>query len=166
MVEKEIERKWLVKSSKEQIEEVLKHYNLKRYGELRQAYIIDKPVEVRLRHMMYADGEIYFNLDCKIGRGLARTEISNRITKEEYNNILKDIGKPETVKDYRRYEVGKYTLEYSDVDDFTMAYMEIEFGSEEEANSFKLPEDLDRLCKEVKDGYSMQDYWRETRGFD
>lgn len=110
MVEQEIERKWIITADKDTVEAVLKNYNLQRYGELRQAYIIDTPVEVRIRHMMFADGEIYWKLDSKIGKGLCRTEISNKISKEEYNDILKKLGKPEVIKDYRRYELDKYTL--------------------------------------------------------
>ena len=48
-----------------------------------------------------------------------------------------------------------------------MTYMEIEFNSKEEADTFKLPSDLASICIEVTDGtgYNMQDYWRKTRGF-
>lgn len=167
MIETEIEKKWLITADKDTVEKVLKNYEIKRSGELRQAYIIDKPVEVRIRHMRYNDGEEYYSLDNKIGTGLVRTELGNKITKEDYDRVLEQIGKPETVKDYRRYKLGNLDLEYSDVDDFTMAYMEIEFTSEEEAHAFKLPSDIASICREVTGltGYNMQDYWRKTRGF-
>lgn len=167
MIETEIERKWLITADKDTVEKVLRNYDIKRSGELRQAYIIDKPVEVRLRHMRYNDGEEYYSLDNKIGTGLVRTELGNKISKEDYDRVLEQIGKPETVKDYRRYKLDKFDLEYSDVDNFTMTYMEIEFTSKEEADTLKLPSDLASICIEVTDetGYNMQDYWRKTRGF-
>ena len=88
MIETEIERKWLITADKDTVEKVLKNYDIKRSGELRQAYIIDKPVEVRLRHMRYNDGEEYYSLDNKIGTGLVRTELGNKISKENYDRVL------------------------------------------------------------------------------
>ena len=88
MIEIEIERKWLITADKDTVEKVLKNYDIKRSGELRQAYIIDKPVEVRLRHMRYNDGEEYYSLDNKIGTGLVRTELGNKISKEDYDFLI------------------------------------------------------------------------------
>ena len=166
----EIERKWVLKPgiTKEQFEKALENLTLQLRGELRQAYIFSKPVEVRIRHMKYSKGGEYYKLDNKIGSGLTRVELSHVIDKETYEYILAQLGgRAEILKDYRQYTDGSYTIEVSFVDNGKMTYLEVEFNSDVEAKSYTLPKCINDIVEEVTDkpGYSMNEYWMNTRSF-
>lgn len=131
----EIEKKWLI--NKEQIP-----YNLSNSEviKIEQTYICFSP-EIRVRKIN--DGEEYtFAVKTNMtSDGMVRDEMENSITQEEYNNLIKkQEGKTIYKTRYQFLDVD-YLLA---IDIFSgeldgLAYLEIEFENQEEANNFQTP---------------------------
>lgn len=136
--DKEIERKWLIK--KEDIPYNLTGENVYVY-EIKQTYISFSP-EMRVRD--YNNGESYeFTLkDNMTQDGMIRDEINIDIDKEQYDNLVKK--QEGTTIHKTRYQLlvdGQLVaidIFHDELDG--LAYMEIEFPSEEESNNFKEPD--------------------------
>jgi len=151
---KEIERKWLMNGfpeddSLELINEAI----------VFQSYLSIDP-EIRIKKVVSKE-PTYFDIAKKSNGTLVREELEKDITSEMYR-ILSSLTDGESiVKVYKKYRMkDDHILECSFVDD-TFYYAEIEFASEDEANSFVFPYD----CKEVTDRseYKMKNYWYNTR---
>lgn len=148
--DKEIERKWLL--NKENIPYNLTDPSIKA-SKIKQTYICFDP-EMRVRE--YTDvnkGEISYEMTIKNNMsqdGLVRDEINIDINEEQYNNLV--IKKEGNVIYKTRYDFMENGLGISiDIyqDDLEgLAYMEIEFTSEEESNAYVTP---DWVIKEVTD---------------
>ena len=144
--DKEIERKWLIRES--DIPYDLDGINVHIY-DIQQTYLSFEP-EMRVRN--YNNGESYeFTIKDNLTKdGLVRDEYNLEIDKEKYENLLK---KREGVTihktRYQFYEDGQLIaidIFHDDLDG--LAYMEIEFPSKEESDSFKDP---DWVIKDVTD---------------
>ena len=144
--DKEIERKWLIRES--DIPYDLDGINVHIY-DIQQTYLSFEP-EMRVRN--YNNGESYeFTIKDNLSKdGLVRDEYNLEIDKEKYENLLK---KREGVTihktRYQFYEDGQLIaidIFHDDLDG--LAYMEIEFPSKEESDSFKDP---DWVIKDVTD---------------
>ena len=131
----EIEKKWLI--NKEQIP-----YNLSNSEviKIEQTYICFSP-EIRVRKIN--DGEEYtFAVKTNMtSDGMIRDEMENSITQEEYNNLIKKQEGNTIYKTRYQFLDGDYLLA---VDIFSgeldgLAYLEIEFENQEEANNFQTP---------------------------
>jgi len=131
----EIEKKWLI--NKEQIP-----YNLSNSEviKIEQTYICFSP-EIRVRKIN--DGEEYtFAVKTNMtSDGMVRDEMENSITEEEYNNMIKKREGNTVYKTRYQFLDGDYILA---IDIFSgdlegLAYLEIEFENEEQANNFKEP---------------------------
>lgn len=131
----EIEKKWLI--NKEQIP-----YNLSNSEviKIEQTYICFSP-EIRVRKIN--DGEEYtFAVKTNMtSDGMVRDEMENSITQEEYNNLIKKQEGKTIYKTRYQFLDGDYLLA---IDIFSgeldgLAYLEIEFENQEEANNFQTP---------------------------
>ena len=131
----EIERKWLIKKS-----DIPYDLISSTKQEIEQTYLCFSP-EIRVRNIN--NGERYIltiKSDMSVD-GLVRDEKEYYISEEEYNHLLtKKEGNTITKTRYQVYE-GKNILE---IDIFKgelegLAYMEIEFDSEEKAKAFETP---------------------------
>lgn len=131
----EIEKKWLI--NKDQIP-----YNLSNSEviKIEQTYICFSP-EIRVRKIN--DGKEYtFAVKTNItSDGMIRDEMENSIIQEEYNNLMKKQEGNTIYKTRYQFLDGDYLLA---VDIFSgeldgLAYLEIEFENQEEANNFQTP---------------------------
>lgn len=134
--DKEIEKKWLIDKNKIP-------YNLEKAEKtkIEQTYICFSP-EMRVRKLN--DGESYtFTIKTNITKdGMTRDETEFAISKIEYNNL---VSKKEGNTIYKtRYQFldGEYVIaiDIFEGDLEGLAYMEIEFINQDDANSFKTPE--------------------------
>ena len=152
--DKEVERKWLIK--KEDIPYDLKGKDVYKY-EIEQTYLCFDP-EMRVRR--YNGGESYeYTIKTNMTKdGMVRDEYNITINKEQYENLVK---KQEGITihktRYQFYDNGQVIaidIFHGDLDG--LAYMEIEFKTEEESKSYKEP---DWVIKDVtsnknyKNGY-------------
>ncbi len=131
----EIEKKWIIDKNKIP-------YNLSNTEiiKIEQTYICFSP-EIRVRKIN--DGKEYtFAVKTNMtSDGMTREEIENYITEEEYNNLIKKREGNTIYKTRYQFLDGDYLLA---IDIFSgelegLAYLEIEFENEEEANDFKIP---------------------------
>ena len=135
--DKEIERKWLIE--KEKIPYNLNSSNV--VVDIKQTYLCFDP-EMRVRN--YNNGESYeFTVKTNMTKdGMIRDEYNVTITEEEYNNLIKkQEGNTIHKTRYQFYADGQLIA----IDIFHdkldgLAYMEIEFPTEEESKNFKDPE--------------------------
>lgn len=134
---KEIERKWL-------IDESSVPYNLESglILKIEQTYICFSP-EIRIRRMNNGDQFILgIKADMSVD-GMIRDEFEMTITEEEYNNLLSKREKDAITINKIRYQIfeeGQALI----IDIFEnelegLAYLEIEFGSEEAALAYNEP---------------------------
>ena len=136
--DKEIERKWLIK--KEDIPYDLNDSNVQKY-DIKQTYICFDP-EMRVRD--YNNGESFeFTMKNNMTiDGMIRDEINIDITKEQYDNlVIKQEGNTIDKTRYQLYDDGQIIaldIFHGDLDG--LAYMEIEFKTEEESNNYQEPE--------------------------
>ena len=151
----EIERKFLIKEFPTDLE-------LIREVDIWQGYVSVEP-EVRIhRAKDRGTGVENFRLTLKGEGTLTRTEIKTDIDEAFYQEALGLMSGEVIYKDYRSYRLGDYVLEVCHVDPgmpLEFMYAEIEFQSEEEAESFQSP---DFLGEEVTDNdyYKMKNYWK------
>lgn len=136
--DKEIERKWLIK--KEDIPYDLNDSNVQKF-EIKQTYICFDP-EMRVRD--YNNGESFeFTMKNNMTiDGMIRDEINIDITKEQYDNlVIKQEGNTINKTRYQLYDNGQIIaldIFHGDLDG--LAYMEIEFKTEEESNNYREPD--------------------------
>lgn len=131
----EIEKKWIIDKNKIP-------YNLSdaEIIKIEQTYICFSP-EIRVRKIN--DGEEYsFTVKTNMtADGMTRDEMETYITQEEYNNLIKKQEGNTIYKTRYQFLDGDYLLA---VDIFSgeldgLAYLEIEFKNQEEANNFQTP---------------------------
>ncbi len=127
---KEVERKWLMDNFPK-----LNHISKQ---VIKQGYLNFSP-EVRIRSKQSESGLINYRLCIKSDGDLTRTEVEKELSKEEYDDLTVIMNGVTLHKDYRRYFLGTNILEVSQVDD-SFYYAEIDFGPEDEANSFIAPD--------------------------
>lgn len=145
MEHKEIERKFLIRSSyeitKTPIEEL----------EIMQNYLaVNKEEEVRIRSMIdiNEDNKYSHHLDIKAGEGLIRDEFKKLISKETFYSLMKNIKAKPIIKNRYLYEYKDYIIEidvYLNKELKDLRIIEVEFKSLEDANSFILPKWLFNL---------------------
>jgi len=135
--DKEIEKKWLIK--KEDVPYNLNDTGVRKF-EIKQTYICFDP-EMRVRD--YNNGQSYeFTMKNNMSNdGLIRDEVNIDITKEQYDNlVIKQEGNSIYKTRYQLYDDGQLIaidIFHGDLDG--LAYMEIEFKTEEESKNYKTP---------------------------
>lgn len=160
--EVEIERKFLMTGFPDNVLELI--YK----ADVQQAYISVEP-EIRIRGILYMDGDTDFCRTEKSEGGIARLENEEVLRMEEYNEqieAIKKLGMEPITKDYRVYNLdGKRILEVSKVDD-KFYYGEIEFKSVLQARMWRPDRRLSEyILEDVTDDdrYKMKNYWERTR---
>lgn len=154
MKQKEIERKFLIDSFPEGLEELS-------HAEVEQGYLCLEP-EVRIRHAHSGTDDKY--ILCIKGRGrLMRTEVETELDADQYTELKGLLNRAMITKEYRTYRLdGGLVLECSHVNkgsEGSFLYAEIEFKSEEEALLF---EPIDCLGEELtySDKFRMSEIWK------
>ena len=152
--DKEIERKWLIDKTK--IPYNLNGDNVEVY-DIKQTYLCFDP-EMRVREYNNGQGYEYTIKTNMTQDGMVRDETNITINKKQYNNlIIKKEGNTIHKTRYQFYDNGQVIaidIFHGDLDG--LAYMEIEFKTEEESKSYKEP---DWVIKDVtnnknyKNGY-------------
>lgn len=133
----EIEKKYLI--DKEKIPYDLSNVNAE-ITEIEQTYICFSP-EIRVRKL---NGGSQYTFTVKTNMtsdGMTRDEFENYITEEEYNNLIKKKEGNTIHKTRYQFLDGDNLLAidifHDDLDG--LAYLEVEFANEEEANEFETP---------------------------
>ena len=126
----EIERQFLVKTLPDLPPE---------YESLRQGYVALLP-EIRIRQI----GESRFTLTVKRGAGLVREEWETGISRQEFDSLAMRLCPDTMMIEKRRYRVplaDEYTAELHVHDGHLsgFSYVEVEFPTEQSANSFEPP---------------------------
>lgn len=148
----EIEKKWLI--DKDKIPYDLSNAEV---IEIEQTYISFSP-EIRVRRINKGEEYTFAVKTNMTSDGMIRDEMENYITEAEYNNLIKKREGNTIYKTRYQFLDNNYVLA---IDIFSgvlegLAYLEIEFENEEQANNFKEP---DWVIKDVtgdvnyKNGY-------------
>ena len=131
----EIEKKWII--DKENIP-----YNLSNSEiiEIEQTYISFSP-EIRVRKINGGEEYTFAVKTNMTSDGMIRDEMEYYITEEEYNNLITKKEGNTIYKTRYQFLDGDYLFE---IDIFSgelegLAYLEIEFENQEEANNFEMP---------------------------
>ncbi len=173
----EIEKKFLLPALPADLDERGK---LLAHMIVNQSYINNSPeVRIRRNQVLFADphpgdrepiysvsGDGYMYLMAIKSDGtLTRTEVEFDIAQEAYYELQAMIGLAPIVKDYYRYWIDDMVYEFSIVDkgsETGFVYLEIEFGTEEDANNYVCPFEGAIDVTEDK-SYKMKNYWKRTR---
>lgn len=155
----EIERKWLLKKLPQQ-EPDEKYW-------VEQFYLSLEP-EVRLRRCSPNgdyENKVPYRITVKGNGTLSRQELESAIDEEFYEQALDFVNLEPIQKHYLVYHESGYEISVAVILNVeTFVYAEVEFTSEEEANSYEFPW-LDLVEKEVTDdqNFKMKNYWKRTR---
>lgn len=132
----EIEKKWLI-----DVDNIPYNFEKGEIEKIEQTYICFSP-EIRVRRIN--DGQRYtFTVKTGItADGMIRNELEEEITKEEYENMLKkQEGNTINKTRYQFFEDGYvYAIDIFSGDLSGLAYLEVEFKNQEEANNFEAPD--------------------------
>lgn len=132
----EIEKKWLI-----DVDDIPYDLSKAEIMKIEQTYIFFSP-EIRVRRIN--DGEEY-SFAVKTGiteDGMTRNEIEENITEEEYKNMIAKKDGDTIYKTRYQFLDGEYlyAIDVFEGDLEGLAYLEIEFENQEEAESFKEPD--------------------------
>ena len=132
----EIERKWLIDSTK-----IPYDLNIYEHWDIEQAYISFKPT-IRIRKIGNIDKYILTIKGSSSDNGLSRDEYEIYISEKEYNDLLNKTEGLILSKTRYRVPVGDLLMEidFFHRDYEGLSYMEIEFENTEEANKFETPD--------------------------
>lgn len=152
----EIERKWLVncntlpKDAKNII-----------HREVQVIYPSTYP-EIRIRRTYnYAEDYTFYCLCAKSSGGLMRDEFEVEVSEKIWNEAIKTF--EPAIKDFYEFEHDGHIIEFSNLDNGNLLYVEVEFESVEEAEAYEFPYP-DWVVKEVtnENNYKMREYWFNT----
>lgn len=163
----EIERKWLVDTS--HFQNLINAYPAYKRLHIYQMYVSTNP-ELRFRRQReFGTGNYQYIVDYKTDGDLVREEYTLDIT--HYDKMFSPslakfvidclfLPNP-IIKEYHCLNLpDEHHLEISLVDN-RWSYVEIEFDSEDEATTYKLPDELNNIFTEVTGdpNYKMKNYW-------
>ena len=137
--DKEIERKWLI--NKDKIPYDLNASSVHQV-DIKQTYLCFNP-EMRVRDYDNGDHYEFTVKDHLTSDGMVRDEVNLDIDKEQYDNLFQKREDAITIHKTRYQFYAEKQLIAIDIfhDDLDgLAYMEIEFASEEESNAFQTPD--------------------------
>lgn len=158
----EIERRWILKELPQDTDDcrLVGHYSIDQF------YINLEPTEVRLRHSVAFSGvhKIPYKLTIKSSNeGLVREEIETEVSESFYEDAKLFVNKAPIRKDYYVYKSGDHRLEVNIVEG-KFIYAEVEFDSEEDAQSYLFPiDEAVEVTYEENSKWKMANYWKETR---
>lgn len=151
----EIERKFLISNFPENLKEIAR-------ASAEQGYLTLEP-QVRIRCMEFENGITTYIL-CIKGKGtLSRIEVETELNATQYSELKSMLDRRMITKEYRKYQLDSgLILECSLVNKGfpeEFMYAEIEFESEDEANSYKPDEFLGEELT-YSDSFRMSELWR------
>lgn len=131
----EIEKKWIIDRTK-----IPYDLSNSEMIKIEQTYISFSP-EIRVRKINEGEKYTFAVKTNMVSDGMIRDEMEREITQEEYNNLIKKQEGNTIYKTRYQFLDGDYLLA---IDIFSgeldgLAYLEIEFENQEEANNFKTP---------------------------
>ncbi|MCM1440212.1 MAG: CYTH domain-containing protein [Roseburia sp.] len=150
----EIERKWLLKSFPDMTGAT--------HREMETIYLSTDP-EIRVRKITFDNGECKYVLTLKSNGGLSREEYESEVIDQIFEGAKRMAPIPPIYKEQYKMELGDHVIEFNNVDNNTFLYAEVEFKSEEEANTYKFPFDgivIEEVTYDPK--YKMKNYWKES----
>ena len=132
----EIEKKWLVDINKIP-------YDLSKADitKIEQTYICFSP-EIRVRRLNNGQSYTFAVKTGITSDGMTRNELEEEITKEEYESMVKkQEGNTINKTRYQIYDEGYiYAIDIFSGDLAGLAYLEVEFENQEDANKFETPD--------------------------
>ncbi|MDQ8738955.1 CYTH domain-containing protein [Paenibacillus sp. LHD-38] len=159
----EIERKFLLSEFPSALVEEAK---LKVLSEQRieQTYLaIDENQELRVRRIVdLASGEVTYTHTFKLGNGLLREEIEYSISESIYGQVIKAFGFVPLTKNRITAEWNGRVIEIDTYDQIELSVLEVEFDSEEAANTFQAPDWFGKDISSERQ-YSNKKVWRELQ---
>lgn len=159
----EIERKFLLPEFPSPLVEEAK---LKVLSEQRieQTYLaIDENQELRVRRIVDLDsGEVTYTHTFKLGNGLLREEIEYSISESIYGQVIKAFGFVPLTKNRITAEWNGRVIEIDTYDQIELSVLEVEFDSEEAANTFQAPDWFGKDISSERQ-YSNKKVWRELQ---
>ncbi|WP_139990498.1 CYTH domain-containing protein [Paenibacillus paridis] len=132
---------------------------------IEQTYLaMDENQELRVRRIVdLASGEVSYTHTFKLGNGLSREEIEYAISEGIYEQIVKAFGFIPLTKNRVTAEWQGGIIEIDTYDQIELSVLEVEFDSEEAANSFMAPEWFGKDISTERQ-YSNKKVWRELQG--
>ncbi|WP_419871567.1 CYTH domain-containing protein [Candidatus Pristimantibacillus sp. PTI5] len=159
----EIERKFLLPEFPSALVQEAK---LKVLSEQRieQTYLaIDENQELRVRRIVdLASGEVTYTHTFKLGNGLLREEIEYSISESIYGQVIKAFGFVPLTKNRITAEWNGRVIEIDTYDQIALSVLEVEFDSEEAANTFQAPDWFGKDISSERQ-YSNKKVWRELQ---
>lgn len=153
----EIERKFWLTDLPTQFPELV-------HLETDQGYLVHQPVVLRIRRSRdVKTGECTYILCIKSHGTLVRHEVETALQPEQFEELAGLLDRPMVHKDYHAYRLlDGHVLECSIVDYGAFSYAEVEFDSEEEAQTWK---PLDCFGPELtwNPHFTMSAYYRNRR---
>lgn len=159
----EIERKFLLPEFPNALVEDAK---LKVLFEQRieQTYLaIDENQELRVRRIVdLASGDVTYTHTFKLGNGMLREEIEYSISESIYGQVINAFGFVPLTKNRITAEWDGRVIEIDTYDQIELSVLEVEFDSEEAANTFQAPDWFGNDISSERQ-YSNKKVWRELQ---
>lgn len=159
----EIERKFLLA---EPLESILNkgELNVRSRTRIEQTYLaMDDNQELRIRRLTDLDtGRREYTHTFKRGSGMTREEIEYSISEAIYEQVFQAFGAVPLTKDRIAAEWNGIGVEIDVYDQLELTVVEVEFGSEEEANAFEPPYWFGRDIGAEKQ-YSNKTVWKSLQ---
>ncbi|MEV5026526.1 CYTH domain-containing protein [Paenibacillus sp. LPE1-1-1.1] len=159
----EIERKFLLPEFPSALVEDSK---LKVLSEQRieQTYLaIDENQELRVRRIVdLASGDVTYTHTFKLGNGMLREEIEYSISESIYGQVINAFGFVPLTKNRITAEWDGRVIEIDTYDQIELSVLEVEFDSEEAANTFQAPDWFGKDISSERQ-YSNKKVWRELQ---
>jgi adenylate cyclase len=132
---------------------------------IEQTYLaMDENQELRVRRLVdLASGEVSYTHTFKLGNGLSREEIEYSISESIYEQVIMAFGFVPLTKNRITAEWNGRIIEIDTYDQIELSVLEVEFDSEEAANSFMAPEWFGKDISSERQ-YSNKKVWRELQG--
>lgn len=148
----EIERKWLLKK--------FPNLNEAEHRKVEAVYLSTDP-EIRVRRVTFDDESISHFLTLKSNGSISREEYESIVHECIFTGAKNLTSIDPIVKDHYKLKYGNHTIEFNNVDNGVFLYAEVEFESEEEADTYIFPFP-DIVIKEVTydPDYKMKNYWK------
>lgn len=156
----EIERKFLMKKF-DTVQFIKSNIDKFDIEEIVQIYLIkNNDMELRIREITDSNNEVYYTKTLKVGHGLVREETEESITEAEFNKRKLDA----IAVILKKRFTFKNSSECFDLYSNGVTSFEIEFSTEDEANSYSLRSDLTELFeKEVTGDKTYSNYEMATK---
>ncbi|RUS45182.1 CYTH domain-containing protein [Cohnella sp. AR92] len=159
----EIERKFLLKQTPAWLVENNMIRPIKEQR-IEQTYLaMDETQELRIRRITdVRTGQMEYTHTFKLGNGMTREEVEYSISGSIYEQVARAFGAVPLTKNRITAEWRDKVVEIDVYDQLELTVVEVEFDSEEEANSFEPPEWFGKDIGAEKQ-YSNKTVWKQLQ---